>query len=90
MQLRNYMEDLVWQRLDEVLESNPRFCKCEHCRYDVASIALNSLPPKYVVTDQGEAYAKVKSLEQQFTVDVIAAIVKGIQIVSAKPNHDKK
>ena len=87
MQIKNYMEDLVWQRLDEVIASHSKACSCEKCRYDIAALALNFLPPRYVVTDQGETFTRIKSLEQQFNIDILTAITHAIQIVSKCPHH---
>jgi competence protein ComFB len=87
MHLKNYMEDLVWEQLDSVLDSEPDICRCERCRYDIVSLALNLLPARYVVTVQGEVYTRVKSLEMQFVIDIISAISRAMIIVKAKPRH---
>ncbi|KYZ77076.1 competence protein ComF [Anaerosporomusa subterranea] len=87
MHLKNYMEDLVWEKLDEVMATQPDMCNCEQCRYDVASLALNYLPSRYVVTATGETYTRVKSLEMQFVIDIISAISRAMIIVQAKPRH---
>jgi len=86
--MKNYMEEVVKQQLDEILKSID-MCKCEKCRMDIKAIALNSLPPKYIVTEKGELYFKVNSLFTQFEVDVIAAITKAAVIVKMKPRHDQ-
>ena len=49
--------------------------------------ALNDLPPKYVVTEKGELYSKINTLEQQFEVDVVAAITKAAVLVKRRPRH---
>jgi competence protein ComFB len=87
MELKNYMEDLVFQRLDQVIKVNAKICKCEKCRYDIAALALNFLPSRYIVSNKGETYTRVKELEQQFNVDIIAAITHAIQIVHSQPRH---
>jgi len=87
MKLKNYMEIIVFDNLDKVLDEYGDACKCERCRLDIAAIALNNLPPKYYVTEKGEIYSKVNELNQQFRTDVITAISKAIQRVKAKPNH---
>ena len=87
MEVKNHMENLVWENLDSVLSSHPMACKCEKCRYDIAALALNFLPPRYVVTEKGQTYARIKSLEQQFNVDIVTAITHAIQIVNATPHH---
>jgi competence protein ComFB len=87
MIIKNFMEDLVWSQLDRVLARQRNICTCERCRYDIAALALNFLPPRYVVSDMGETYTKVKSLEQQFTIDIITAITNAAIIVNKVPHH---
>jgi len=88
-QLKNYMEEIVFAQIKEVL-SDINMCTCEKCLLDVAAIALNDLPPKYIVTDKGELYSKINALSQQFEVNVIAAITKAAVIVKRKPRHGEK
>lgn len=90
MELKNCMEDLVMQRLDNVINANVKVCKCQKCRYDIAALALNFLPTRYVVTSMGETYSKLKSLDQQFHVDIVSAITQAIIIVLNNPHHDEK
>lgn len=87
--IKNYMEDLIWGNVDSVLK-DIHMCTCDQCKLDVVAIALNSLPPKYVVTQQGELYTKVSSLQQQFEVDIYAAITKAAVIVKRYPRHGEK
>lgn len=85
-QLKNYMEEIVFSLIGEVLD-DINMCKCEKCVLDIAAIALNDLPPKYIVTEQGELYSKVNTLKYQFEVDVIAAITKAAVLVKRNPKH---
>ena len=87
MEVKNYMEILMWQQLDDVLASHPGICTCEKCRYDIAALTMNFLPPRYVVTDKGQMYTKIKALEQQFKIDIITAITHAVKIVSVTPHH---
>lgn len=88
MEVKNYMELYVWEMLDRVLDKHPNICKCETCRYDIVALALNDLPPRYVVSDKGETYTKAKSLEQQFMIDVIAKITQAAIVVTQHPRHE--
>ena len=88
LDLKNYMESCVMDLLDPVLESL-NACSCENCTLDILAIALNSLPSKYVVTKKGELYTKISNLQNQFDVDIIAAIAKASVIVSRNPRHDR-
>lgn len=86
-QIKNYMEEIVYNLMKEVL-SDIKVCACEKCLMDIAAIALNDLPPKYIVTERGELYSKINALRQQFEVDVISAITKAAVIVKRNPRHD--
>ncbi len=84
--LKNYMEEIVAHKIDQLLKIM-NFCNCEKCRLDIMAIALNDLPSKYVVTEKGELFTKLKELESQFEVDVETAIVKAALFVSKNPKH---
>ncbi len=86
MKLINYMEEAVFSMLDDVLR-NMDVCTCERCTHDIAAIALNNLPPKYIATEKGKLYSKINSLMLQFEVDIISAITKAANIVKANPRH---
>jgi competence protein ComFB len=85
--IKNYMEEVVFNQMKEVL-TDINMCTCEKCMLDVAAIALNDLPPKYLVTEKGELYSKINTLAQQFDVDVIAAITKAALLVKRRPRHE--
>lgn len=87
LSMRNYMEVIVMNAMDDILK-DINMCKCEKCRLDVAAKALNDLPPQYIVTEKGEVYSKINSLQAQFEVDVIAAITKAAILVKRNPQHD--
>lgn len=85
--IKNYMEEVVFNLMDGVLE-DINVCRCESCVMDIAAIALNDLPPKYIATEKGELYSRVNSLKSQFEVDVIAAITKAAVLVKRSPRHN--
>ncbi len=87
MIVKNFMEDIVFHCMDEILK-DINMCKCDICRMDIAAKALNDLPPQYFVTKKGEVYSKINNLKTQFEVDVIAAITKAAVIVKRYPRHD--
>jgi competence protein ComFB len=85
-QLKNYMEEIVFNQMKDVL-ADINVCKCEKCMMDIAAIALNDLPTKYIVTEKGELYSKINILMQQFEVDVVSAITKAAVLVKRNPRH---
>ncbi len=87
MLLTNYMEEAVERTLDEILAGREDICRCERCRLDVKALALNRLPPRYVVTDRGYTYTKVNELENQFKADITVAVTNALKVIRANPRH---
>ncbi len=86
MKLKNLMEDIVLRSIEDFWK-DVEMCKCERCKLDAAGIALNKLPPRYVVTDRGESYAKTDILEIQKYVDLVTVINRALAVVKKSPNH---
>lgn len=86
MTLKNQMETLVLQALNEKLDLLG-CCKCERCMMDIASYALNRLPPKYAVTCAGEMFAKMDMLSVQHEADMLRLLCQGAELVAANPRH---
>lgn len=81
--LVNLAEQLVADRLEAVFEKF-NCCRCDKCRHDVAALALNALPPQYVVAEPEEIPAL---LAQAPTKDIPGALVKAILQVKSNPQH---
>jgi len=86
--LRNIMEDYVIVTLDRMLE-NLDCCKCEYCRLDIASYALNRLPSKYVATTQGELMTKLCEFDNQFEAKVMAELTAAAELIKKNPKHSE-
>ncbi|MGN0586446.1 MAG: late competence development ComFB family protein [Oscillospiraceae bacterium] len=86
MAMVNLMEQIVWDKLDHMLEDCD-CCKCDICRNDMAAYALNSLRPKYVNTQEGELFGRLDTTRYQNSIDIDVAVSKAIAIVSASPRH---
>lgn len=85
-QLKNYMEKVVFMVVNDIKEEIDT-CTCNNCLLDIVAIALNNLPPKYIVSEKGELYSKINSLKQQFEVDIITELTKAANIVKNNPRH---
>lgn len=88
-QLFNVLESVVECMLDEVLHEE-KMCTCNQCRQDVKALALNHLPPKYVVSEQGKAFDtyRLQGLAQN-RVNVYEEILRAAQLVKQRPHHDR-
>lgn len=87
MKIQNYMEEIVQDELELLLNERTDICKCQKCRFDMMVWALNRLPPRYVVTDRGRMYTKLKEQELQFKIDVVKELTKAINVISRNPKH---
>jgi competence protein ComFB len=88
MELRNLLEDSVLYGVNKLMDEREDICKCNKCKLDIAAVALNNLPPKYVVTEAGGLYGRVNNLNYQFETDIIMAVAKAMDIVSKNPKHE--
>lgn len=89
MELKNYMEMLVLDKLDTVLAQYPDCCKCDRCRQDIAILALNHLPPRYISSAKGSVFMKVNSMTTENSIEVIEQIAKAVEIVQKNPRHEE-
>lgn len=91
MEFKNYLEEVVQEVLNDVLEKylarQEDLCACQKCRNDIAALALNYLPPKYTVTDLGRIYTKLEITRAQFRVDVVKELARAIEKVRLAPRH---
>ena len=85
--LRNLTEDyciLIFENIKDSLDC----CKCEQCRLDMISYALNRLKPKYVVSSRGELMAKLCEFDNQFEANVMSELAEAAKVVKAHPRHN--
>lgn len=86
--LKNFSEIEVNILLEEVLNNYGDICKCEKCKLDIKALALNALTTKYIVSELGEMYTKaLNEVDKQEQINVVMAITKAIEKVSANPKH---
>ena len=85
MKLHNFMETAVNRIYEDMISSDENIPNGEKVRLDIMAIALNNLPPKYTVTEKGNLFTKVNTIEQQFRTDIICEIMKAMEIVSQNP-----
>lgn len=79
----NLVEQMVSERLDEVFEKF-NCCRCDKCRQDVAALALNAVPPQYVVAEPEEIPGLLAKASAK---EIPGALVKAILQVKSNPQH---
>ncbi len=86
--VKNYMEILVEEHLSGVIKDQEHIQSCKKCQEDVQAIALSNLKPMYVVTEKGSLYAKLNEFSLQFKSDVLRELIRAVEKVSEKPQHE--
>ena len=84
----NYMEIWVQEYMD-ILLSKVEGCKCDKCKRDIYTLALNNLKPYYVATPLGKIMSKIESTKQQVETNIIVEVTKAINKINTNPNHDR-
>ncbi len=85
MRLINVAETVLFSQMAKMFTAECS-CDCERCKLDIAAIALNNLPPSYVVSTEGEI---VKSVSNQLKVDVQRELDLAKKKVCGKPHHER-
>ena len=80
----NITAEIVLRRVDKVIESM-NFCKCDSCKMDIVAIALNQLPPQYVVDTPAGIEERIENspINQQ----VASVLLKAALAVRKEPRH---
>lgn len=84
--LINKMEQAV-RHTCETMMKQMSCCTCDRCVLDVMALALNTLPPKYVVTNMGEVITNVNLNSSQGQANITLAVCNAIEIVKNRPRH---
>ena len=84
--LINILEEVMRLEAPKVMKGL-EMCGCDRCINDVLAIALNSIPPKYVVTQRGALFAKISAYGTQYQTDIFAHLTKACVTVGKAPSH---
>ena len=84
--LTNMMEESVLNKIDQLWPAT-NFCKCNQCRMDIATFALNRLPPRYVHSVAGALIHKFDASTAQMDAEITACVYNAIVRVGEGPKH---
>lgn len=88
MLVKNAMEPLVAEVLNDNWQLINMPCKCEQCKNDVFALALNLIPPRYVSKANGYAYVKAQYFDKQMHANILVKIGEATRKVSEQPQCD--
>lgn len=84
----NVMQVLVSEKAPKYAEMFG-LCTCKRCLEDVEALALNHLPPKYVVMSENERIPKLTFYEGQYSSDITAQLLNACKVVMQTPHHTR-
>lgn len=85
--LKNMMEDNVEYTLNHLLPTMPNICSCDDCKLDMATYALNRLPPKYARTNKGAILHRFDTSSAQAEAEILTACISAINTIGSHPHH---
>jgi len=83
----NIMEHHVSEAYDRLKHSMPGFVDSPGHREDVIVLALNRLPPKYVVTEAGKTVAEAGMEEAQQRTAIDVKVLDALKQVTRSPRR---
>lgn len=99
MNVHNLMEELVYSGVNELfdaaIESRAEWltCSCDQCRLDTICYVLNRIPPHYIKSGRGLAYAQTEDSidKMQLMADINRIALEGMKqvLLTKRPNHDQ-
>lgn len=87
--LVNSMEESVMHKIKQLWAST-NYCQCNECRLDIATYALNRLPPRYVRTLEGKLIHQFDASTIQADAEITAVVLNAMKIVGDNPSHAKE
>lgn len=84
----NVMQVLVQEKATKYMQMFG-LCTCKRCVQDVEALALNHLPPKYVVMAEHEMIPKLTFYEGKYSSDITAQLLQACKKVMATPHHNR-
>ena len=85
MKVHNYMENVVEDAVEKMLERPDAGSFTDKDLADIKALTLNNLPPRYIVTPKGEVFSKLNELSIQFQADVTRSLYQAVQTVKDNP-----
>lgn len=84
--LINVMARLAEEKADKYIHLFG-LCTCERCKKDVIALALNTLPPKYVVMPEWEFSIRFDMYASRYSTELTAELLQACKTVMEAPRH---
>ena len=89
MAIYNYVEDLVYNKVREILSKNrENVCQCDKCVDDMVAYAINGIPVVSYVSGDGGIFREVQNMtNDRLKIDIVTKCVKAVEVVTQKKKH---
>ncbi len=88
--MKNILEDIVSDFLDDLLALKFDICTCKLCKEDMLAYVLSRLPPKYTTTEEESFRAIVEQTKAENQTEIDRLILQAIKKVKSDPRHQLK
>lgn len=85
--LRNIIEDVARDFLNQILVLRFDICTCPICKNDMLAYVLSRVPAKYVTTEQGALYTLIEQTKVEYEAEIGRQVIAAIEIVGKNPRH---
>ncbi|MEZ7891688.1 MAG: late competence development ComFB family protein [Candidatus Wallbacteria bacterium] len=91
MAIYNYVEDLVYSKILDLLSKKPEVCRCDKCIDDMAALALAGLPVIPYVTPDGGVFRQVQNMtNDKLKIEVATRCIRALETVKNNSKHKKQ
>ena len=90
VKLKNIIEDIALDHLNNVLAIRYDICTCPICKNDMLALVLSRVPAQYVTTEEGALHTIIQHFRVEYQVEIARAIIEAINTISKNPRHELK
>jgi chemotaxis methyl-accepting protein methylase len=90
VKLKNIIEDIAKDCLNNALTLRYDICTCQSCKNDMLAFILSRIPAKYVTTEQGALHTVIQQTRIEHQAEIARAVLAAIDTISANPRHQVK
>ncbi len=88
--LKNIIEDIATDFMDNCLAMRYHICTYPSCKKDMLAYVLSHVPAKYVTTDKGALHIIIDQTRLEKEAEIARAVISAVEIVSKNPRHAMK
>jgi competence protein ComFB len=84
--LRNRTADMVFRRIEDLIDEHTGMCTCENCILDLAAYTLNHVTPLYA-TSLLDPLQPSAEKEKKVRLEIDIALKTAVRRVKERPHH---